>query len=224
MKIFNSILFKMIFLLALFEFSFMILYEYFVPLKALVEKYTILGPIINVIVLALLVVVAYLRVLKKPLDELIEVMNAVEKRDFKRANDKRKDELGIVAAHFNNMSDKLKNWGSELEKNVQERTEELNTANEELKSSNEEIATTNEELRVTTEELEQSNKELKGLKEGLEQKVEERTRETTEAKQALEKKVVDLERFNKLSVGRELAMKELKARIAELEAKISHQS
>lgn len=48
--------------------------------------------------------------------------------------------------------------------------------------------------------------------------------ETTEAKQALEKKVADLERFNKLSVDRELAMKELKGKISYLEQELRGKS
>jgi len=48
--------------------------------------------------------------------------------------------------------------------------------------------------------------------------------ERVKLEEEIKKKVFDLERFNKLAVGRELMMKELKVRIAELEAKISHQS
>lgn len=41
------------------------------------------------------------------------------------------------------------------------------------------------------------------------------------AEEDLRKKISELERFQKITVGRELKMKELKARIAELEAKIN---
>jgi len=225
MRIYNSILVKLIFLVAFVEFLIMLAYEYFVPLNALIEKYVFLGPIIDTSILVLVITIAYLRVLKRPLDELIKVMNAVEKRDFSiKANDRRKDEFGIIAANFNNMGEKLKNWGNDLEQEVQTRTEEVNATNEELKASNEELNATNEELQSTTEELRQANEELKVLKEDLEKKVEERTAALQPAKEALEKKVADLERFNKLSVGRELKMKEMKARIEELEAKLKEKS
>jgi len=130
---------------------------------------------------------------------------------------KSKDEIGELATSFNKMSLDLQNNQEE----IQVQNEELNTSNEELKSSNEELATNNEELRTTTEELRQTNEELAKFKAEFEQKLEERTQEAVRAKKELEKKVADLERFNKLAVGRELAMKELKARIAELEAKLS---
>ena len=54
-------------------------------------------------------------------------------------------------------------------------------------------------------------KELKELAGGLEQQVEKETRE-------LQEKISELERFQKLAVGRELKMVELKNKIKELEA------
>ena len=56
-------------------------------------------------------------------------------------------------------------------------------------------------------------KELQELAEGLEDKVEKRTQETRE-------KVEELERFQKLAVGRELKMIELKKEISELKKKV----
>lgn len=46
--------------------------------------------------------------------------------------------------------------------------------------------------------------------------------ERVKLEEELKQKIEKLERFNKLSVGRELEMKKLKARIKELEAKVSH--
>ncbi len=63
-----------------------------------------------------------------------------------------------------------------------------------------------------TEDLKKSGAKLKEYSKGLETQVAERTKE-------LESKVDELERFNKLSVGRELRMIELKKRIAELEGR-----
>ncbi|MEK6564809.1 MAG: HAMP domain-containing protein [Candidatus Omnitrophota bacterium] len=211
MRIRNSILMKLIFLVALVELFIMLIYEYFAPLRSLIEKYAFLGPIIDISILILIITIIYLRLLKKPLDEFLKVMNAVEKRDFSvKANEERKDEFGFIAVHFNKMAEKLKNWGTDLEQEIQARTKEINASNEKLEAAN--------------EELRQADKELNVLNEGLEKKVEERTREITEAKQVLEKKAADLERFNKLSVDRELKMKELKEVISQLEQKLKEKS
>jgi len=60
------------------------------------------------------------------------------------------------------------------------------------------------------EDLERLTKELESLNESLEDKVEQRTRELNE-------KVQELEKFYKLTVGRELKMLELKKKIESLE-------
>jgi chromosome segregation ATPase len=85
-----------------------------------------------------------------------------------------------------------------LEKSIdglKQASEELESANEELKQTNEELESTTEELRVANEDAQKATK-------------------------AAEKKADELERFNKVAVGRELAMRELKAKIEELEEKL----
>jgi len=54
----------------------------------------------------------------------------------------------------------------------------------------------------------------------LEQRVKERTKELEEAKKAAEKGKEELEKFYKLTIGRELKMTELKKKIEELEKKV----
>ncbi len=212
---------KLIFSIALTEFSIMCAYEYFVPLNILIRKNSFLGPIIDTFILVLIISIAYIRMLKRPLDELVKVMNAVEKKDFSReANERRKDEFGVIATHFNKMSQQLKNWGRNLEQEVQTRTGELNVANEGLKAANEELTAAIKKLQFTAKELRQANEELKALKQDLEKRVEERIAETTKAKQELEKKVIDLERFNKFSVDREMKMVELKKEIEALKVRM----
>jgi len=56
----------------------------------------------------------------------------------------------------------------ELQRELQQSKEEVQTANEELQSSNEELETTNEELQSSNEELETTNEELQSTNEELE--------------------------------------------------------
>jgi methyl-accepting chemotaxis protein len=78
-----------------------------------------------------------------------------------------------------------------------------------IKSKNE-IGELASSFNKMTEDLKRSRKELEDYSKTLEGKVKERTKE-------LEQKNEELERFNKLAVGRELRMIELKKRIRELE-------
>lgn len=188
---FNSILTKLIFLIAIVEFLIMVLvYEYFKPLHSLMEKHVFLGPIIDTFILVLIITLAYRKVLKRPLDELLRVMEAIEKKDFSvKADEKRKDELGVIAIYFNRVSDKLKTWGTDLERQVQEQTKELRSTNRELIASN-------EELHATADRLRSANEELIELKSGL------------------EKKLSDLEQIKKVLSEKERQIEELKKRIA----------
>lgn len=173
----DSILVKLILLVTIVEFLIMVvLYEFLEPLHTLLEKYMFLGPIIDTTILVLIISIAYSRVLKRPLDELLKVMDAVEKKDFSvKANEKRKDELGIIATHFNRVIEKLQSWGRDLEQQVEQQTEEI-------KETNKEVLASNEELHATTDKLRKANEELAGLKIELEKKVEE-----------LKKRIVELE-------------------------------
>lgn len=63
-------------------------------------------------------------------------------------------------------------------------------------------------------------KKLEDYSQTLEKKVKERTMELEKSKKQLEDYNVDLERFNRLAVGRELKMVELKKKIKDLENKV----
>jgi hypothetical protein len=69
-------------------------------------------------------------------------------------------------------------------------------------------------VKARTEELEELNKTL-------DQKVGQRTKELEQSKKILEKRVDELERFHKLTVGRELKMLELKKEIQKLKDQLS---
>lgn len=77
------------------------------------------------------------------------------------------------------------------------------------------IKSTQKEVK-RKEEAEKLAQELKELNKTLENRVEERTKE-------LQQKVDDLEKFHKLTVGREIKMLELKKKIKELEERLKNQ-
>lgn len=221
MNIGKSILIKLLFLVAVVEFS-MLLYEFFTPLSVLTEKYVLLGPVLDTVLLIFIITFAYFRMLKRPMDELLKVMRRVEERDFSaRADETRQDEFGLLASYFNSVSDRLKNWGQDLEAEVEERTRELNAANEEMEASNRELITANDELQDKTIKLQKMNDELLMLRQELNKRVEERTEELRKTNMILEKKVRDLEVFYKVAIDRELKMRELKEKIRKIEEKIS---
>jgi len=68
-----------------------------------------------------------------------------------------------------------------------------------------------------TKDLKESRKGLEEYSKDLEKEVKERTVELEKSKKELEARNEELERFNKMAVGRELKMVELKKRIKELE-------
>jgi nitrate/nitrite-specific signal transduction histidine kinase len=105
-------------------------------------------------------------------------------------------ELKELTDGFNTMSVRLRGEIDGLEKRVQERTVELKQVNDLLEQDITERKRAEIELRKLTEELEQW--------------VKERTQELGE-------KNAELERMNRLFVGREPRMVELKERIKELE-------
>jgi len=81
----------------------------------------------------------------------------------------------------------------------------------ELKKAHEEVGAV---LEIRTKAR---TRELKELAEGLEGKVERRTKE-------IQEKMADLERFQRLAVGRELKMIELKEEIKKLKEELGQRS
>ncbi len=86
-----------------------------------------------------------------------------------------------------------------LQENLQQFSENLETAYEELQSANEELETTNEELQSSNEELETTNEELQAANEEMET-INEELRSTNEelqtANEALREREDDLHRAN----------------------------
>ena len=128
-----------------------------------------------------------------PLFNLLEVVSQVKKGNLEvQAKINTNDEIQDLAEQINEMIFHLK-----VAKDILE--EEKNVL---------EIR-----VRARTRELQELAQQLEQLNKELEEKVKERTRE-------LQKRVEELEKFHKLTVGRELKMREMKQKIEEMEKEI----
>ncbi len=158
----------------------------------------------------LLLYIALTRV-TSPVQDLNEAVCKVAAGDLSvRVREGAKDEFGQLAQGFNSMTKTLHEQRVELEKKnvkleerVRERTKEVEDKNAELESIK---ASLEDTVRERVLELEE-------LKDSLEDLVVERTQE-------LDRKVEELERQNKIMVGRELKMIELKEEIRTLKNKL----
>jgi len=124
-----------------------------------------------------------------PVKKLGDAMRIVGQGDYTAAIDTRgKDEIGQLAQAFKNMTDQLR----ASHESLRVRNQELNDL------------TTSLEKRV-----EERTIELEFAKSGLEEEVKKRTEE-------LSQKLEELEKFQRVAVGRELKMVELKKQISSL--------
>lgn len=76
-----------------------------------------------------------------------------------------------------------------------------------------------ESFNKMTDDLKKSGEQIRVYAKEMELNVLKRTKEVEQSRKELQAKVEELERFNKLAVGRELKMVELKKKMAELEDK-----
>lgn len=125
-----------------------------------------------------------------PLQQLTAAATEFSEERFKtRVNIHSNDEIGHLASVFNQMAARIESAYSKLEDKVKERTMALEQAKVDLE-----------------EKVQERTGELERARQGLEEEVSRRTKE-------LENKIIELEKFNKIAVGREQRMIELKAEL-----------
>ena len=97
--------------------------------------------------LILVIHVFFLRAVRRPVKEMIQVMESAESGELAvRARLQSWDEIGMLAAHLNRMLRRIENFNRELGRKVEEATLELAQRNEELGRINEELFETQKTL------------------------------------------------------------------------------
>jgi len=169
--------------------------------------------------------------LTKPIKKLEAGIQEIAKGNLDhKVGTKRKDEIGQLSRVFDLVTTKLtksqkelQKHTEELEKKIKERTADLEKQFK--KSEKQRIATlvVLNDLNITTKDLrteitkhKKTEKELEKYRNHLEKLVKERTTE-------LEEKNAELQRLNKLFVGREFRIKELRDKVKELEGKMKRE-
>jgi signal transduction histidine kinase len=99
------------------------------------------------IVVVLVIHFFFLRAVRRPVKDLIRVMESAEKGQLNvRARLQSWDEIGLLAAHLNRMLRRIENFSNELGRKVEEATGEVAHRNEELRRINEELFETQKNL------------------------------------------------------------------------------
>lgn len=114
-----------------------------------------------VLTLAALLTVWFSRKLTNPLVEIVEATNKIKTGNLSvQLALKSGNEIGILAANFNQMVCELQQYRENLENLVEVRTVQLDAANQEMLAMNEELLAVNDELTNTNEILEDTNLRL----------------------------------------------------------------
>jgi signal transduction histidine kinase len=101
----------------------------------------------SLIVVALVIHLFFLRAVRRPVKEMIRVMESAEGGQLNvRARLQSWDEIGLLAAHLNRMLRRIENFSSELGRKVEEATAELARGNKELRRINQELFETQKNL------------------------------------------------------------------------------
>ncbi|HSR12659.1 MAG TPA: ATP-binding protein [Thermodesulfobacteriota bacterium] len=114
---------------------------------------TILFTLISVAVLILILTVFFSRAVNRPIQRLVRAMSEAESGKLNIAvPSKSRDELGLLAVHFNRMLSRINQFNEELTLRVEAATRELAQRNEELRSANESLFQAQRQL-VESEKL-----------------------------------------------------------------------
>ncbi|MCX6233313.1 MAG: HAMP domain-containing protein [Bacteroidetes bacterium] len=147
---------------------------------------------------------------KDRINEIIETVIKVARGDYSvqlELSDKN-DDIDSLAIGFNMMIDDIK-----------EKTEEIQAANQQLRASEQQLKAANQQLRASEQHLVAANQQLTAKEQQLRaanQQLMAKEQGLRASQDALMSKVGDLERANRLMVGRELQMIALKGEVNSL--------
>jgi two-component system NtrC family sensor kinase len=114
---------------------------------------TILFTLISVAVLILILAVFFSRAINRPIQRLVRAMSEAEEGKLRVAvSVESRDELGLLAVHFNRMLSRISQFNEELTLKIEAATRELAQRNEELRLANQSLFQAQRQL-VQSEKL-----------------------------------------------------------------------
>jgi methyl-accepting chemotaxis protein len=168
--------------------------EAFAPITDL-KRMTVL---LTIIMLAIVSFIGYIiaKSIATPIEQLTRAAEQIARGNFNVHVEgvESKDEIGLLARAFNEMIVKLN-----------ASYQQIKAANQQLRASEQQLKAGNQQIRASEQQLRAANQQLKAA-----------SQQTLASEAKLKEKVVELEKFNRLTVDRELKMVELKKEITHL--------